>query len=211
MGGAVRRLPRLVALLLLMCVPALRGEPAAAPYAFGDADGDRRPDGYVRHKSQEDVLSYEAVPPGAPPVLRLQVPDERYVYLDSMPFPLEADAEYLFVIDVSIVDARHPGAARRLDHALAFYVHAAAGGRHTAHWISGRGSTPGWVTVVIPFSTARMPELARARILIRSHRLAATIRLCDPAIVRLPKGARMVKHVVLESGEAVLDPGLVLR
>ena len=65
--------------------------------------------------------------------------------------------------------------------------------------------------MVIPFGTGRYPALERARVLIRGHRLASTIRLRDPAIVRLPDGTELDKHVILGDGSGVVDPGLVLR
>lgn len=174
------------------------------PYAFQDADKNGFPDGYTRGKDLGGKIAYEPEAADRSATVQMDLEQESSAYLDSNPFRLEVGKDYLFTVEVMIKNLRFHGAARHIDHAVVFYVYSANGDRHAATWIVGEGSSPGWVRVMLPFSTKRMPQLAFARVLIRCRSMSGTVRFRNPAIIELPAGVRIGRpHCLLPDGTAV--------
>ena len=186
------------------------------PHTFIDRNGDGFPDGYKRRDGHRERVSYDRFSRarGGGPVIRINMPELVSVYLDSEPFHLEKGKRYLFSVEIRMKDIDFPAGKSKWEpkaYTFVAYVYAVGSNTHIWTWITHKGSTQGWVTLMLPFDTIKHSALSHARILLRCRKLRGTVWLRDPTIVELPNSMKIPKHFILRNGHATMSPDLVLE
>ena len=77
--------------------------------------------------------------------------------------------------------------------------------------VYGEGSTKGWITGILPFSTEKVRELATPNVLLRCYNMTGTVRFRTPMILKKPAGIDMRRSFELADGTEVFSAHLQLR
>lgn len=189
-------------------------------YTFQDTNKDGIPDGYkiVKGKAEgneaAEVTYDETVFNGEKgPSIKMYLPEKGYLAVDLKNlFRLKKGKQYLFAVDVKIKDMKVEGKwyTKKAIRALMIYVYG-SNGKHAWLAITGNGSTKGWVTVMLPFNTEKIPGLATSRVLIRCNNMSGTVWIQNPSIVELPDGTDMKSHFLLSDGSVYSTNPLRLK
>jgi hypothetical protein len=210
-------------LLLALCSGSIWSaveEPAKSDnllkYTLTDSGDGKTPQGYTVNTAEggkEASVSFDnSVYIGKKgPSLKVDIAKTGSVFFDYSSFlPLEKGKKYLLTVSIKIKDLHLDGVEANnigMVRGVMVYVYSASG-KHSWEAISGNGSTKGWVTMLLPFDTAKVPELATSRVFFRCLNIAGTVWFQNPSVVELPEGSDVQAQFIQEDG-TVLPGGLL--
>lgn len=214
----MNRVGALLAASLLLGLYNVAAEETTAEnlFKFGYSDmtdGSKPGGGYVISAAGEDSVTVDSkvfAPPKGPSV-RLETKKLGDLCFDSptMSF-IEKDKQYLLTIKVKIDDMNTVGHWWEKRCGLWIYVYDTKNNVLTWCNFGGKGSTKGWVTMMLPFEGKRFAD-GTTKLLIRCRQMSGTIWVQDPTIIELPTGVKMDRSFILEDGSTVTGSHLTVK
>jgi hypothetical protein len=201
------------------------GRPAAVPAkatdpenllscTFDKLNNGQLPDDYTLETMGENpdgaVISTEKDDSGAVAV-RIDMSKESSAQINTARVSrLEPGKEYLLTVQVKIDRMQHYGNWYKDPRGVRIYVYG-IDNRHVWLAIWGNGSTDGWITGFLPFSTAQAGELANPNVFFRCFNMTGTVRFRNPMILERPAGVEIKPGFELADGTRVMGSGLQLK
>ena len=185
------------------------------PFTFDQLDGNRLPVHYRIEKAGENAgaaaVSTERDETGST-VVKIDIPREASVRLGTVKRTrLEPDADYLLAVQIKVEGMHHTGKSwHRENKGIRVEV---SDTRHGTAWLAihSDGSTDGWITAILPFSTKPVKESANSSIRFRCENMTGTVYVRNPMIRQKPAGVDIRSSFEMADGTQVFSSNLGLR
>ncbi|MBN1553345.1 MAG: hypothetical protein JXA11_01260 [Phycisphaerae bacterium] len=139
-------------------------------------------------------------------VVKISILKESSVYLDTTRrAELELGKRYLFVVEFKIDDMHYTGNWYNRPAGVRMYVYGMKD-KHSTLFVRGDGSTDGWVSAVMPFTTRIDKDgrdLSRPNVLLRCYNMVGTVSFRKPIIIEVPNGVEASSYFEMDNGRMV--------
>jgi hypothetical protein len=179
------------------------------PYSLADRDGDGWPEDFLSRPECAGKIKISGAPDD--PEAEVELEQTGCGYLDSKNFAVEEGRRYLFAVDLKIENMRFDLSDNQETRGIICFVYSVCGKRNIGGRVFAPGSTGGWVTLMLPFDTARTPQLAKLRIMLRCYNLSGTVHFRRPTVIPLPREILMKTHYIDMDGRIYTESDAMMR
>jgi hypothetical protein len=140
-------------------------------------------------------------------IIKLELPKQGRIFLDSaFLMDIKKNKKYVITVQLKIENQKYSGKGMHFFYVCAYNT---SNNKHIYNKIMGRGSSGGWMTVVLAIDTIKRPLLANGKLFLRGYGVSGTYWVKKPMLIELPDDVKLKSHYILENNKTV--PGGLLR